>query len=164
MDKGDQWGVSSGGGMVNITLYNSSNCWVVVSGLNHNKQITYTRHQSPTNCCRSLNWVILGVWQKVVRAKGRLKGLDGWYVPHTCCGLEQGGHNDGQVSSWLTWTCEFQWCWALWTDRDLAISMGMRCTLVCSLLTCGHPDQPIVQFHHVSGHNKCGWRRGLGPS
>ena len=27
--------------MVNNTLYDASNCWAVVSGLNHDEQITY---------------------------------------------------------------------------------------------------------------------------
>ena len=37
----DQQGASRGGGMIDSTLYDASNCWVVVSGLNHDEWITY---------------------------------------------------------------------------------------------------------------------------
>ena len=41
MDKGDQRGVSSSGGMDNNTIYDASDCWTVVSGLNYDERITY---------------------------------------------------------------------------------------------------------------------------
>ena len=39
--RGGSMRVSSGGGMINNKLYDASNCWVVVSGLNHDERITY---------------------------------------------------------------------------------------------------------------------------
>ena len=41
MDEGDQRGVSSSGGMDNNTIYDASNCWAVVSGLDRDERITY---------------------------------------------------------------------------------------------------------------------------
>ena len=97
MDEGDQQGVSSGGGMVNSTLYNSSNCWVVVSCLNHNEWIMYTSHQSLMNCCRSLNWLVMEyrlTYMKEVNSWMKLPCL-------LRCQQMEGGEGKGEVErSW----------------------------------------------------------------